>query len=226
MVQPDEELENWLNQLEKPVVRLAAHDPRAAIIVGTCQYLNIPVPGEVAVIGINNDTTTCEFSSPTISSVARNGERIGYKTAELLTQLMNGAAAPTEDIVIPPMQVVERASTDIMAIENLDLARAIRFIHEHIDKPITIEDICDHIAMSRRWLEYQFRDELKVSPHQFICSTRVSRAKTILASPERYKLKQVALMSGFTSSKQMSVVFERITGTTPRAYRQKLSTDA
>ncbi len=222
-LQNDGELERWLTGLEKPVGLVAAHDPRAAIVTRTCQELGINVPSEIAVLGINNDTTRCEFSHPTISSLDRNGEQIGQCVAELLESLIDGETAPDNDIVIAPLQVVERASTDVMAIENIDLARAIRFVHENVENPTTIDDISSHIGMSRRWLEYQFRDELQVSPHQYISKIRVERAKKLLESSERYKLKQVALMCGFTSSKQMNVVFERLTGQTPKLYRQELT---
>ena len=214
-----EGLERWLLGLAKPVGLMAAHDPRGAMVIEACGRIGLRVPQDVAVIGANDDTVTCDFCDPPLTSVARNGQKIGYETAALLDRLMKGAPPPAEDIVVAPRGVVERASTDVLAIDNEELARAVRFIHDNLHRPIGIEDICNNISMSRRWLEYEFKKTLRCTPHQYLSRVRVERAKKLLVGPERLKLKQVAIHCGFTSNKQMNIVFQRVSGTTPRQYR-------
>ena len=81
-----ESLGNWLQTLHKPIGILAVHDGRAMMVTETCQRLGLRVPDDIAVIGVNNDETVCELTRPTISSVDRNDERIGYQSAALLDQ--------------------------------------------------------------------------------------------------------------------------------------------
>jgi LacI family transcriptional regulator, galactose operon repressor len=214
-------LEHWLQSLPAKTGVLAAHDPRAAMLIRACHRIKRNVPEDIAVIGMNNDSTTCEFSTPTLTSIARNSTMTGYKIGELLNRMMNGEEIPPIDIVVAPDRIVERSSTRTLAINNKDLEAAVDYIHNNIEHSFSVETLCQTLRKSRRWLEYVFQQELSTTPHQFISKARTAHAKKLLTDPKRYKLKQVALMSGFSTSKQLNIVFERITGITPREYREK-----
>jgi LacI family transcriptional regulator len=157
--------------------------------------------------------------------VARPGERIGLEAAALLDRLIHGYPAPTTDMVIPPGEVVERASTDTLAVnDNEELSQALRFIHEHIEKPISVEAIVTRISMSRRWLETTFKSKLHTTPHAYINQLRVKRVKELLEDSRKFRLKQVALDCGFTSTRQMNLVFQRFTGLSPRQFAGRTRT--
>jgi len=181
------------------------------------------VPQDIAVIGFNNDSHTCEFCEPPLSSVSRPGEKIGFEAAALLDRLIHGQPAPKEDIVLPPEEVVERASSDTLAVDDSEeLSQALHFIHGHIDQPISVEEILERIAMSRRWLETAFKRKLRTTPHAYISQLRVKRVQRLLGETRKLRLKQLALNSGFTSTRQMNVVFRRLMGMSPRQYAQGL----
>ena len=59
-------------------------DPVSEEVVGICRNLKLSVPGEVMVLGVDNDEEICEHSRPTLSSIGQDFERAGYLAAELL----------------------------------------------------------------------------------------------------------------------------------------------
>lgn len=213
-------LHHWLKSLPKPIGLMACNDRRAWHAAETCLHLGLRIPEQVAILGVGNDPFFCETPYPSLSSIALPTDRIGSEAAALLTRLMKGETAPGEPILIPPLGVATRQSTNTLAIEDQDVAQAINFIREHADKPIQVEDVLASVAVSRRVLEQRFRQLLKRSPHEEIRRVHVERAKALLAESEM-SIHNVALASGFMESKYFSSVFHERTGLTPTLYRQK-----
>jgi LacI family transcriptional regulator len=212
-------LDAWLKQLKTPIGVMASHDPRAVMVVRSCRRIGLQVPSDIAVIGLNNDIHSCEFCDPPLSSVSRPGEKIGLEAAALLDRLIRGEPRPAGDIVLPPEGVVERASTNTLAIEGGDpLGEALEFIHEHLGRPIGVDDITRKVSVSRRWLEMAFRKKLRTTPHAYITQLRVKRAKTLLGEVRKLRFKQVAMDCGFSSTRQLNVIFQRFTGMSLREY--------
>ena len=216
-------LSRWLKSLALPVGLMASHDPRAVMVIQACRRIGLRVPEDVAVIGFNNDIQSCKFCDPQLSSVARPGEKIGFEAASLLDRLMHGEPPPKSDILFPPEEVVERASTNTVAVDdNEALAEAIRFIHQRLSEPIGVEDILQHVSVSRRWLEMAFKKKLRTSPHVYISQARVKKARGLLAEVRKLRYKQVALDCGFSSTRQLNIIFERHTGLTIREYLSRV----
>jgi len=214
------ELEAWLSTLQTPVGLAASHDNRARMVIDACHRLQLQVPEDVAVIGLNNDTLTCEYCNPPLSSVARNAQQVGYQVAALLDRLIQGEQPPPRDILIEPVGVVRRASTNVLAVEDPQLAKAVRFIQENVGQPFGVQAVLEHSNVSRRWLEYAFQKWLRRTPHAFICETRVAHAQKLLASSDELSYSEIARACGFSSNKRLNVVFRRITGVAPREFRE------
>jgi len=211
-------LVRWLQQLRPPVGLLAVQDYRARVVIEECERLGLRIPHDVAVLGMEDDPTLCEFCRPTLSSVSRNAWRLGVETASMLDCLMDGRPRPP-DVVLPSDGVVARQSTDTIAVDDPRLAAAVHFIHDHLSEPFGVERIVQASSISRRQLETRFRDVLGCTPHDYLSRRRVERAKQLLAAPERVKFHHVAKACGFPSVDRMRLVFRRITGTTPLEYR-------
>lgn len=217
-----EALRQWLKSLEVPVGLMASHDPRAVMVVQACRRIGLRVPEDVAVIGFNNDIQSCEFCDPPLTSIARPGEKIGYEAAALLDRLMRGQAPPDFEVLFPPEGVVERASTNTVAVgDNEVLSAAVHFIHQNMSQSIGVEDILKHVDVSRRSLEMAFKKKLHTSPHVYISQARVKKAKGLLAEPRKLRFKQVALDCGFSSTRQLSMIFERYVGVSVREYASR-----
>jgi len=156
-------LTEWLQGLCPPVGLAALQDYRARAVMDECQRLGLEIPHDVAVIGMEDDPTICEFSRPTLSSVSRGPWRLGYETAVLLDRLMLGQRPPDHDLVVPSDGVVARQSTDTVAVEDRHVAAAVHFIHDHPAEPFDVERVVRATAISRRQLEVRFRRVLGCS---------------------------------------------------------------
>jgi len=215
-------LQEWLETLKPPMGLMAVHDYRARMVLDACLRLGLRVPGDVALVGVDNEPIACEFSEVPLSSVARNSRWEGYQAASLLDRLMAGKQPPKHDILIPPEGVVARRSTDTEAIEDPHVAAA-RFIREHIDEAFGIDALAKHTSVSRRYLHYHFNRCLGCTPHQYINRARVARAKQLLAEPKKLQLREIAHACGFSEPRRLRLVFQRITGATPAEFRRSLS---
>ena len=213
-------LDRWLRQLQPPVGLLAVQDYRARAVMEECSRLGLRIPHDVAVIGMENDPTLCEFCRPTLSSVSRNAWQLGFESAAMLDRLMDGLPPSNDDVVVPPDGVVARQSTDTIAVEDPRLAAAVHFIHDHLGEPFGVDRVVEASSISRRQLETRFQRLLGSTPHDYLCQRRIERAKELLAVPGRIKLHNVVKACGFSSVERMRLVFKRLTGTTPLEYRQ------
>lgn len=215
------ELSEWLQQLPKPIGMFAVSDYRSMHVLSVSREINLNCPQQLALIGVDNEEVICRFQEPELSSVARDDRLEGYRAAELLDQLLRGEKT-TQRITIPPLEVIERESTNYLAIEDERIGRALDFISNSISESFGIETIARHVGVSRRWLESRFRKELGKSPYQYVLHQRLEYARRILSSDRQAKIHQVARQAGFGSAKQFSVVFQTRYGMTPRDYRNSL----
>lgn len=213
-------LDRWLETLKPPLGIFAVHDYRARILVEECLRLGLDVPHEVAVIGVDNDTTVCDYCQPTLSSVSRNAWRHGYEAAALLDQLMAGNSPRTLEIVVPPDGVVARGSTDTIAVDDPHVRTAVHFMRDHLEEPLGVEQLLSRVSISRRLLEKRFQQFLQCTPHAYLCRLRVEKAKRLLASSKSLKIHSIAKACGFASQDRMRLVFLRLLGVTPQEYRK------
>lgn len=217
-------LMSWLRGLSTPVGILAVHDYRARVLLDACRRLELNVPNDVAVLGVDNDLTICEACDPTLSSVSRNSWEVGYRAAELLDRLMAGRSSACSEILIPPDGVVVRRSTDTIGVEDPHVREAIQFMQDHLAETFGIVEVLDHVAVSRRLLEKRFRRCLDCSPYEFLRRLRVRRASQLLALPHKQKLYHIAAACGFSDSKQLRIAFQETVNMTPSEYRHWLHT--
>ena len=122
---------------------------------------------------------------------------------------------------IEPLGVVTRQSTDILAIDDKNVAAALSFIREHACHGIRIEQVLKHAFASRSQLEKKFRRFLGRSPQAEIRRVQVEKIRQLLFETE-FPLKKIAELTGFEHVEYMCVVFKRLTGTAPGSYRKKV----
>ncbi len=215
-------MQKWLATLRAPVGILAVHDYRARMVIEECQRLGLNVPHDVAVLGVDDDATICESSQPTISSVARNAWRHGYETAALLHRLMRRKSLKPREVRFPPDRVVQRRSTDTLAVDDPHVRRAVRTMHERLGEPSGLEHVLADARVSRRLLEKRFQEALHCTPYLYLNRLRIERARELLEGPDRLKLQHIAQTCGFTSADHFSRVFVRVVGELPSEYQRKV----
>ncbi|HEV7298318.1 MAG TPA: XylR family transcriptional regulator [Tepidisphaeraceae bacterium] len=216
----DDDLMEWLRSLPKPVGVLAANDVLGHRVAAMCQHLQIGVPDRVALVGVDNEELLCRMTHPPLSSVAIPHERIGYEAAALLHRAMSGQDVPTARVTLPPLGVVVRQSSEVLAAGDADLTTAVRFIRDRAGDPITVRDVLDQVPASRRSLERRFKKLYGRTLLQEIRRVRLTRVRDLLAHTDQ-SLKQVARRSGFRSVRRLHMVFTAEVGMTLAAYRRQ-----
>jgi LacI family transcriptional regulator len=211
-------LVRWLRELPKPVGIMACYDIRGQQVLDACRSAGLAVPDEVAVVGVDNDTLLCELASPPLSSVIPNAHGAGYEAAALLDRLMAGKRVAATAHLIAPLGLAERQSTDVLAVDDREVARAVQFIREHACEGIKVGDLLRTVPLSRRVLEQRFQRLLGHTPREEILHVRLNRVKQLLAETD-LPLYLVAERTGFEHVEYLSVLFKRETGRTPSAFR-------
>jgi LacI family transcriptional regulator len=213
-----------LKRLPKPLAVFAYNDCVAADIIDACEKGGLLVPEAVAVMGVDNDPILCECVSVPLSSVCHDLEGMAYEAAALLDRLMHGRKAPKEILRIPPKGVVTRRSTDILAVENLQVARALRYIHDQYSNPLLgVGDIVASTRISRRPLEKAFRQEVNRSINEEVVRIRLEKVEDLLTTTS-FTVKQIAATTGFTRPNHLFRIFRATTGLSPLEYRKKHAT--
>lgn len=211
----------WLAGLPKPLGVFACFDGRAQQVLEACHVAGLAVPEQVAVLGVDDDELVCELCDPPLSSVLPNARRTGYEAAALLARLMAGEARRTSDSKeIEPVRVVERRSTDALAVPDRHVAAALRYIREHAHDGIAVKDVLRAVPVSRTLLERKFSQLMGESLHRLIKRRQIERVRQLLAETE-VAVARIADMTGFESASYLSAVFRRETGESPREFRQK-----
>lgn len=210
----------WLQQLPKPAAIFACNDIPARTLADTCLLLGFKVPGDVALLGVDNDDLECSLTVPPLSSIEIPGERIGYEAAELLDQMLEGHARP-ESVFLPPVGLVNRQSTDMTAVSDPAVSAALSFMREHAVEGINVESVLLHVGVTRRDLERKFRRLLHSSILQELRRIRVEHAKRLLAGTG-LPMPAVARHSGFSSPQRLAVVFRQFERISPTEYRRQV----
>jgi len=209
-----------LGELPKPLGVVAQSDHRAVKIINACELAGLAVPEQVAVVGVDNDEYTCQFAPVPITSIDSNREEYAYRGAQLLDELMQGHPPPAEPILIPPRGLIVRRSSDILAVDHPEVAKALSFIWRHFCDRIKVADVVAATTMSRCSLYRAFEDQLGRTIRQEIERKRIEHAGKLLATSDD-KVSHVARQCGFGSGEQYCRAFVRVTGLTPREFRKR-----
>ena len=208
-----------IRSLRYPLGIFCYNDCVAADIVDACIESGIRIPDEVAVLGVDNDPVICDCVQVPLSSVRHDLEGMAYEAAALLDHLMNGGSPPEVPKRIAPKGVVTRKSTEVLAVDNPDIANALGYIQENFPRGnLSVDDVVAHSRVPRRSLERAFRDELQRTILHEILRVRVNHAQKLLETTPQ-PVTDVAIRSGFASLNHFYRVFHARTGLTPRAFR-------
>jgi LacI family transcriptional regulator len=204
-----------------PVGLLAATDASAVRALGACEDAGILVPEQAAILGVDNFDYRCAPASVPLSSIDPDQERVGYEAAAMLDRLMRGEELPERSVRIPPLGVVTRDSTDMPAVPDLEVAKALRFIVQNYRRRIGLSEVAAATNVSLRRLQTRFKEQLGRTILHEINGRRVKHAKDLLGDAAK-KIRTVAGECGFESSVKLIRVFRQYTGTSPRRYRRVL----
>src|ERR1035437_1753450 len=194
----EQQLNNWLTSLPKPIGLMVCNDSRGRQVLTCCHALGLAIPDEIAVIGVDKDEVLCELSDLALSSVILNTERIGFEAAALLARMMKGENPPEKEIVIEPKGIATRRSTEVLAIEDRQIAKALGVIREHACDGLDVPALLKAVPLSRSSLERRFTQLLDRSPNAEILRVKLERTKQLLTDCD-LPLNVIAEKAGFES---------------------------
>lgn len=208
----------WLRKQAHPLALFACNDVCGQQVLNACREHEIKVPDEVSVMGVDNDDVLCSLCEPPLSSIEPDTERLGAEAAALLDGLMAGKRARNELVEIPPLRVVERASTNVVAIEDPITVQAVRFIRDHVNDGISVKDVLAHVGRSRTDLEQRFRRWFRSSVRVEIIRRRLDRV-CFLLQQTNLSLVEIGRRTGFSTTAHLCRLFHNRFGQTPTQYR-------
>lgn len=208
----------WLAGLARPVGVIAA-DVRAVQMLAACRARGLSVPDDVAVVGIGDDDVLCQLATPALTSVTIDRMRIGHEAARMLDDTMQRGQPVSAITLVPPLGITVRASSDLLAVADLDVRKALRLIHARACADLSAAEVAADVGVSRRPLDRKFLRFLGRSIHDEMQRTKLAEAKRLLAETE-HKLLFVAARSGFVHAAQLCNVFKAAVGMSPMEYRR------
>ena len=211
-------IEAVMKKVPKPMAIFAPSDVTCVHVMQSAMALGLKVPEDAAILGANNDELICDFAPVPLSSVRLNFTQWGFEGAALLDKVMQGQAPEKNVPLIRPVGVVSRQSTNIRLVPDEQVAKALRYIWDHLDHPLTVDEIAGHVGVSRATLGRLFRKHMRRSIIDEIASNRLEKARELLALG-KLPVKEVAVACGFSTPNYFNNVFRKATGATPRKFR-------
>lgn len=213
-------LVTWIQQLPRPCGVMVSSDQLGSDFMEACRRASVSVPDDIAVIGVDNDETLCEVAQPPLSSVCPDHMAVGYQAATVLDAILQGEAPPSSPSLIAPRKIITRRSTDVLAIADANVAKALRIIRAHGCEDIHVDQIVRYSGLSRSVLQRRFREVLGTTIHTEILNFRLKHACHLLAETEM-SLMEIAERSGFKHHEYMGAVFKAKLEKTPSQFRRE-----
>lgn len=213
-------LAHWLARLPKPCGVFAAFDDRAIQIVEACREAKLAIPGDVAIIGVDNDEMLCTNTTPTLTSVQPDHDAMGYLAAERLAAMMGGRTltAP-ERHLIGVKEIVVRESTSAVSNAGRLVQRALAFIRSHATEAIKPRDVAAYLKVSRSLADLRFRELQGESIGETILHHRLEEVRRRLVVSND-KAENIAVQCHFAKFCRLSESFRKEYGCTMGEYRK------
>ena len=214
------EASQWLQQLPKPVALFCCDDAHALFISETCKMTNIPIPEEIALLGVDNDELMCNISDPPISSIELEVEkrRIFYRQTYSSTnkkgtrryfQYCYQSYPHRITAIYGETQYQRPLYSGSSEVYRVSLQ--FRFDHR--------VSACKHSAIPQK-LRSEIQNALNTSIYQYILNCRCNHLADLLLTTDR-PLADLAMEVGFTDYNNIARIFKKFKGCSPIEYRQK-----
>ena len=86
---------------------------------------------------------------------------------------------PQTPVLIPPLGVVKRQSTDITVVTDPDVADAMQNIRTNGGEGLSVVEVANHVGLSISTLERRFREHIKRTPEKEILRISIKRIQVL-----------------------------------------------
>ncbi|MEO8184634.1 MAG: substrate-binding domain-containing protein [Deltaproteobacteria bacterium] len=211
----------WLSQLPTPCGIFTCTDGWGRTVARYVRLAGLRMPEDIALVGADNDMLECELMSPPLSSVVIPWREIGRSAAQIVQLALSGKPIEGKRVVLSPLAVVARRSSQVFAISDPLVAKAVGWIRSNAERRLSVSMVARAVGGGRKRLERRFRAALDRTVHQEIRRAHVDRAKGLLESSGA-SLVEIAKHSGFTNAALLTDAFHRELGMPPGVYRRRM----
>jgi len=215
-----EQFIEWIKSLPRPVGMLMFGDLQADRACHWALEAGLSVPADVAVLGMGNNAVMCDCATVPVSSIAHDSDGLAEIAVETLAQLLAGRSLEQTTIRVPPLGVVTRQSTDVLAASDPNVANALRFMWDHVAEDLSVDAIARHVGVSRRTLERAFERELGRGINSEFQRRRLEKARELLLLTD-LKVTELAQALNFSSHNYFCRAFGKAYGISPARYRRE-----
>ena len=216
---PADELGDWLESLPHPTAILAANDHYALQVLSVCRTRTLKVPGQISVLGVDNDELLAENAVPTLSSIEPDFNEAGYRAAAEIDRLLRARKGTSgRKLICGVKRLVERHSTVYLAPSAQLVSNALDFIRHRVQDGITPGDVARHLKVSRSLAELRMREVHGASLAATLREHRLSLVKSLLLKTDRPVIR-ILTDCGFRNFRSAENLFRKETGMAPREWR-------
>ncbi len=206
--------------LPKPVALYCSDDDLAVDVITRCTFLGFAVPDEIAVLGTQDDPALCREVIPGLSSVNLPYHKVGYEAMRQVDQWLKRGKVPASPVAIAPSHVTVRPSTDMLALPDPQIVKAVRRLREECCENPDLNDVARHAGLSLRVMQLRFKELLGHTPGEELRRARLERVKQLLRETSM-TLDEIADRCSFANANTLCEQFKKQTGITPGAYRKQ-----
>lgn len=99
---------------------------------------------------------------------------------------------------------------------------AVSFINNNYERNISLKDIAQYVFLSTSYFTRAFKEEMGISPINYLLKTRIERSKELLEETT-LRISDIALNVGFSNQQRFNDIFKKYEKTTPLKYRKSNS---
>jgi len=211
---------DWVSQLAPPAALALMDDWDAPELMGLCHDAGLQIPRDLVVISTGIHSEVMPLCKPPLSGAQEDLEKQANLAIKCLEQQLAGKSVSATPIVVPPLGVIERASTATMAIEDREVAHAVEFIRAHGCEPINVAGIAGKAAVCRATLERRFSQLMGLTLHEYLIQQRIVRAQELLTVHPPLSLEVISRRCGIPDRRRLNRIFRHATGKSPAAFRK------
>lgn len=213
-------LGKWLAQLPMPCGLFAVNDEIGEYVLTCAERLQIKMPEDLAVVGIDNDTFRCENTIPPLASIQPDFARSGRLAVDLALEMAAHPGQSPQPLEYDAGEVVRRTSFRAFRTHDVAAARALDYIRAHAGgEALNTATVARVMGMPIRTAQLRFARYAGHSIFDEIEERRFLEVCRQLRNPT-VKIGELHLLCGYGCARALRDAFIKRTGMTPSAWRE------
>lgn len=214
-------LADWIKSLPKPCGLMAYSDSIGRTLIDACHLIHVEIPGQVAVIGLDDDPRYCETGRPSLTSLMPDFEHSGFLAGQLVWEYLNTPIHKKTHKKFGVKYLMERVSTQDVHGYGRIVSQALATLRKSaFSKTLRISDIAQSLNISQRLLEIYFKKVIGHSIKEELTSRRLEALRIKILNSDA-PMSKICMSCGFSTASAACVAFKKKFNVSMRQYRKK-----